>query len=127
MDFKVKNITGKRGRAGKEAKMVKEMMRYLLKQPVGAKGELGRPRKMTALQSGCRTLINQMIRGDVVAAEIVFSRADGRIPAAEIANLWDAPDADEQKGEDISRKEVARIVGTLLLTHQTIDAEPVEN
>lgn len=99
--------------AGVPKKLFDEQLRYLVMQPTGIKGSLGKPKKMTALQSICISAINEAIKGNMVAFKEIVERIDGKVP---LLPMGAADDAAPPESRDITLKEMARRIGFVLMS-----------
>lgn len=95
-------------------KLFNDCLRNMILQPMPT-DKMGLPKKPTALQRVCAKMITEAARGNSAAWNTIMDRIDGKVSQPIQGGDWDAPPIQTQ---DLSIKEVARRLGSLLLSAQ---------
>lgn len=101
-------------------KPLTDALRTMIFQPLTPKGNLGRPKKMTAAQGIAWRMITDALAGDTPTAAIIFNRLDGPVSANDHGDNSDIP---PPQSREITLKEAARRIAFLLLSQQPDDDE----
>lgn len=96
-------------------KPMSDALRYIAKQPFKEGKRIGLPKNPTVEQAAARALWRKAIMGDVPAFKEIADRIQGKVPQAVVGGGIDEPPI---QTEDISMKETARIIASLLLSQR---------
>lgn len=119
-------VKGKSGNpsGGSKKKALDDALRYILSQPLpkigksGKYNQIGLPKKPTVAQGSARAIAQSMIEGDAANFFKTYDRLDGVVVKAADESLAANEPPPPVKSEDVTLKELARVIGSILIQAQ---------